>query len=139
MKNFIYFFLMAFTIASCGGTEVTGNKGNDSISGKWTLYKEIKDGHSFNYVGVPTATKIEFKENGYFIFFEEIIDEKINNESIGSIQENSKGQYSISDKQLKMNRFEGDSSSTEIWTIDKLSINELILKSESGRLRYFKR
>ncbi len=139
MKKIIYLFLIVFTVVACGGTEETTNKENDSIVGKWTLYKEVKKGKSFNYNGVPTATKIEFKENGYFILFDEITDEKINNDNIGSIQEDFKGQYEVTDKLLKINRFDGDSSSSETLTINELSSNELILKSDNGRLRYFKR
>lgn len=139
MKSIFYLFLIVFTVVACNRTEEITDEENESIVGQWTLFKEEKKGKSFNYDGVPTATKIEFKENGYFILFDEITDEKIKNENIGSIQEDYKGQFELTGSQLKMNRFDGDSSSTEIFSVNKLSSDELILKGDNGRVRYFRR
>jgi uncharacterized protein (TIGR03066 family) len=139
MKNLLIVLISGFILFSCGNSNDSNSPEEVSIVGKWTLYKEDKKGKSVDYKGVPAATKIEFKENGYFILFDEITDEKINNESIGSIQEDYKGQYELKNKDLIMNRFDGDSSSTETLVLQELTSDKLMLKSQDGRVRYFKR
>ena len=137
--------LLSFTFNSCSDSGNENKSDNNTsvkqtIFGTWTLIKENKNGKLVNYKGKPTALKLTLKDNGYFILFDKITDEKIKNSGIGSIQEYYKGQFEKKNLTLVMNRFEGDSLISTKYQIKELSSDELVLNESKGNhTQYFKK
>ncbi len=126
--------LSTIFLQSCGEQEVneeTINSENTivTINGDWTLLQEEKNGRKLDYSGKPTAVTLTIKENGFFIFFDKITNEKISNSGVPKIQERYKGQYELNGKELNLNHFLEDSLVSESFLIESLTPNELILKN----------
>lgn len=130
--------LLLLVITACNSGEHSAE--SKDLVGTWTLFKEEKSGKTIDYSGVPSATKIEFKENGYFLLFDKITDEKMSNSGVGTIQDNLKGQYELSEKTIKMNHYVGDSLITKEWSIQSVDGTTLIVKdNKSGKTSHFKK
>lgn len=128
--------LIVITACNSGGHSAESK----DLVGTWTLFKEEKSGKTIDYSGVPSATKIEFKENGYFLLFDKITDEKMSNSGVGTIQDNLKGQYELSEKTIKMNHYVGDSLITKEWSIQSIDGTTLIvIDNKSGKTSHFKK
>lgn len=140
--KFTFLLVISFTLfQSCQNEDKKINSENkplQSISGTWTLFKVDKGDVTVDYTGKPTAVSLTLKDNGYFIFFDKITDEKMNESGVGKIQERYKGQYKLNDNKLTMNHYEGDSLITEIYSVEKISEKELVLK-ENSNTQYFKK
>lgn len=141
MKNTVIFAtsLVLFLLIGCTSTKDVKKLNGSDLTGLWTLFKEEKQGKTQDYSGVPSATRIEFIENGYFLLFDQITDEKINNSGIGSIQDKSKGQFEVKDGTIQLNHYEGDSLIKRQLTIVSFENDVLILKDEKGKTSHFKR
>ena len=127
-------------MSACNSSENTAEAKKEDITGTWTLFKETKKGETIDYSGVPSASRIEFKENGYFVYFDQITDEKINNSGIGSIQDNLKGQYELKDGFILLNHYNQDTLLTKTFVLKSLKDGELVLKDEeSDKLSYYKK
>lgn len=100
----------------------------DAISGTWTLSSVIKKGKKVDHSGIPTAVSITFKDNGYYIFFDEITDEKISNAGVDKIQVRHKGQYEIKGETLITTHFVDDSLITKKYFIQNLTAAELSIQ-----------
>ncbi len=112
----------------------------EKIIGVWTLFKEEKMGKENELPTTPTAVSLEFKENGYFIYFDKITDDKISGSGVGKIQERYKGQYQIEGETLKMNHYVNDSLVKKTYHIEKLEANEMTLINKASKnIKYFKR
>lgn len=141
----VFTLLLAIFFNSCSQSDNQTDSGENTtvahpIFGTWTLIKENKNGKLVNYKGKPTALKLTLKDNGYFILFDKITDEKIKNSGVGAIQEYYKGQFEKKNKTLVMNRFEGDSLISEKYHIKELSGDELVLNDTKGNhTQYFKK
>lgn len=110
-----------------------------TITGTWTLYKEVINGKQVDHSGKPTAVSLTLKENGFYILFDKITDPKISG-SVDEIQERYKGQFEQKDKVLTMNHFVNDSLVSKSVTIERLTENELILKDNTTKnQQYFKK
>jgi hypothetical protein len=137
--------LIVTSLQSCGEKETSGEAEKTentvvSINGDWTLHKEEKNGKKWDYSGKPTAVTLTIKENGYFIFFDKITNEKISNSGVPKIQERYKGQYDLDGKELSLNHFVNDSLVSESYTIESLTANELVLKSNTTKnIQHFKK
>ncbi len=133
------------TLQSCGEKGVNDETAKEentvvSINGDWTLHKEEKNGKKLDYSGKPTAVTLTLKENGYFIFFDKITNEKISDSGVAKIQERYKGQYDLDGKELSLNHFVNDSLVSESYTIQSLTATELILKSNTTKnIQHFKK
>ena len=131
--------LVLFLIIGCtSGTDVKKLQSSD-LTGLWTLYKVEKEGKTQDYSGVPSATRIEFIENGYFLLFDQITDDKINSAGKGSIQDKLKGQYEVSKGALQLNHYVGDSLIRREMKIISLEKDVLILEDEKGKTSHYKR
>lgn len=144
--KFFTLLIIGFSfLFSCGNNVEDGEtsklkKEDTGIYGTWTLFKEDKNGKKHDYLGKPTAESLTLKENGYFIYFDKITDEKMNESGVDQIQERYKGQFESTEKLLTLNHFEDDSLIVEKYTILKLSGDELTLKDlESDNIHYFKK
>lgn len=128
---------LTLIISACG-TPYDNSKKDTGIIGKWTLVKEIWGEKEVNYDGIPTASKFEFKENGYYFYFDQITNEKIAKSGVGTIQENEKGQYIIDDNNLQLNHYEGDNLAIKIYQIKSQSASSLILVDmKSGKISHY--
>lgn len=115
-------------------------KSTDLISGTWTLYSEVINGKQIDHSGKPTAVSLTFKDNGYYIFFDKITDEKISDSGVDKIQVRYKGQYEIKDKMLIMNQFENDSLITNNYLIKNLTETEFSIQDQKTKnIRNFKK
>jgi hypothetical protein len=137
--------ILLFSVQSCK-SESTENKKVDSekekvtLTGVWMLYKEQKNGKVADFSDKPSVVSIEFKENGYFLFFDKITDKKIKDSGVDEIQVRFKGQYEFNAKSLKMNHFENDSLIAEEFTIENLTENELQLRNKAtNHIEYYKK
>lgn len=130
--------LLLFTV-SCQGTQDVKNLKDSDITGVWTLFKEEKQGKTIDYSGVPSATRIEFIENGYFILFDQITDEKINSSGIGSIQDKFKGQYELKDGHIRLNHYVGDSLIKQDLELLSMEGDVMVIKDPKGKVSHFKR
>lgn len=146
MKPFITVLTIVtsmYFLNSCSGSSSETEKSTSSsqpIFGTWTLIKENKNGKEVNYDGKPTSLKLTLKDNGYFILFDKITDEKIKNSGVSSIQEYYKGQYKKQNKTLVINRFEGDSIISTKYQIKELSNDQLVLtETKANHVQYFKK
>lgn len=111
-----------------------------SLTGTWSLYKEVIKGKQIDHSGKPTALSLTFKENNFFILFDKITDPKIVGSGVGEIQERYKGQFEKKDDKLIMNHFVNDSLVTKSVTIKRLTENELVLKDNTTKNeQYFKK
>jgi hypothetical protein len=141
----VLFITSLLSLSSCGDNSVNDEKSKTenavvSINGDWTLRKEEKNGKKLDYSGKPTAVTLTIKENGYFIFFDKITNEKISDSGVPKIQERFKGQYDLDGKELSLNHFVDDSLVSESFTIQSLTASELILKSNTTKnIQYFKK
>ncbi|MEY3236426.1 MAG: hypothetical protein RI883_527 [Bacteroidota bacterium] len=137
--------LIVTSLQSCGEKETSDEAGKTdnsivSINGDWTLHKEEKNGKKLDFSGKPTAVTLTIKENGYFIFFDKITNEKISNSGVPKIQERYKGQYDLDGKELSLNHFVNDSLVSESYSIESLTATELILKSNTTKnIQHFKK
>lgn len=142
MRLLFLTLLIALTanLSSCGSS----NSGNEiqikDLHGIWTLVKESKDDQTINYLGDPIVSRYEFKENGYFICFDQITNKKINKSDIGAIQDHIKGQFELKENEILLNHYVGDSLITKEFEIESSSSNELVLiDSKTGKTSYFKK
>lgn len=132
--------LLIALLSACGNPSSSTKPDSKDLKGTWTLFKETKQGKTIDYSGVPSASRIEFKENGYFVYFDQITDEKINKSNIGSIQDYLKGQYELKDGEILLNHYNQDTLVTKRLRLESLKENEMILKDErAGKLSYFKK
>lgn len=135
IPTIVFTILLLF---SCG-TDQQKKIDIDALKGTWTLFKEMKNGETKDYSGVPTASKIEFKENGYYVFFDQITDEKISKSGVGNIQDNLKGQFELNEHELILNHYIGDSLAVKKFTIESLSSDELVLVDKQvSKTSYFR-
>ena len=147
MKRFFSLLTLSLLVLSTSCTskepkteEKTEKPVEVTINGEWTMYKEQKNGKLVDSKGKPTAVSIEFEANGYYVFFDKITDEKMIESGVSEIQERYKGQYSLKGKNLKMNHFVNDSLITEEFEVQKLTADELVLKSKSSNhIEYYKK
>lgn len=147
MKRFFSLLSLSLLIVSTSCTskepkteEKTEKPVEVTINGEWTMYKEQKNGKLVDSKGKPTAVSLEFEANGYYVFFDKITDEKMIESGVSEIQERYKGQYSLKGKDLKMNHFVNDSLITEEFEVQKLTADELVLKSKSSNhIEYYKK
>lgn len=142
MKSLYYilFITTSIFISSCGSNESTNAFEVKDIQGIWTLYKETKGDKTIDYSGEPTASRYEFKENGYFVYYDQITNKKISDSGVGSIQDHLKGQFEVKENEILLNHYKGDSLITKVLSIESASSDELILVDEkSGKTSYFKK
>ncbi len=147
MKRFFSLLTLSLLVLSTSCTskepkteEKTEKPVEVTINGEWTMYKEQKNGKLVDSKGKPTAVSLEFEANGYYVFFDKITDEKMIESGVSEIQERYKGQYSLKGKDLKMNHFVNDSLITEEFEVQKLTADELVLKSKSSNhIEYYKK
>lgn len=131
--------LTSLIISSCGSSE-SAKSDEENLFGTWTLFKETKQGKSIDYSGVPAASRIEFDSTGYFVYYDQITDEKISNSGVGMIQDHYKGQFKLEEMDLKMNHYIQDTLIVKKFKIEKISENELVLLDEkAGKTSYFKK
>jgi len=141
MKNTLLLtaFLFLFLLIGCTSTTDVKELQRADITGIWTLFKEEKQGKTIDYSGVPSATRIEFIENGYYLLFDQITDEKINSTSFGSIQDKLKGQFEVVDGTIQLNHYIGDSLVKRQLSIVSMEKDVLILQDDNGKTGHFKR
>ena len=141
MKKRIYLstILLFLVLFSCTNSNNKESVEPSDITGLWTLFKEEKQGRTIDYSGVPSATRIELKENGYFLLFDQITNEKINTSDVGSIQDKLRGQYQVNDGVIQLNHYIGDSLVQRKLTILSLDKDVLILKDEKAKTSHYKR
>ncbi|MES2799538.1 MAG: lipocalin family protein [Bacteroidota bacterium] len=140
MKSLFIFSLLAiFSISSCG-TPYDSSQKNTGIVGNWTLVKEVKNNKVINYDGIPTASKYEFKENGYYVYYDKITNEKIAKSGVGTIQDIEKGQFMQEDADLKLNHYLGDSLVTKTLIVKEQTATHLTLFDETtNKTSHFKK
>jgi hypothetical protein len=141
MKNSLLLTASLFLFLLIGCTTSTNVKDLQSsdLTGLWTLFKEEKQGKTNDYSGVPSATRIEFIENGYFLMFDQITDKKINSTSFGSIQDKLKGQFEVVDGTIQLNHYIGDSLVKRQLSIVSMEKDVLVLQDDKGKTSHFKR
>lgn len=137
MKPFTIFTLTFLVLISCG-TPYDSSKKDTGLVGKWTLVKEVKGEKVIDYDGIPTASKYEFKDNGYYVYFDQITNEKIAKSGVGTIQDNEKGQYVIDGKHLILNHYIGDSLVSKSLSIETQNATKLIVvDKKSGKTSHY--
>jgi hypothetical protein len=138
LLNYTLMLSAILLIVSCS---TNNNKVEQTdLTGTWTLFKEVKNEKTIDYSGVPSAAKIEFKDNGYFLIFDKITDEKISNAGVGTIQDNLKGQFEIIDNVIRMNHYVGDSLIKKDLEVVSFDEETLVLKDpKTGKTSYFKK
>lgn len=142
MRSLFYILFAAITLLfnSCGSSDSTKDVETKDLHGIWTLYKETKGDKTIDYSGEPTASRYEFKENGYFVYYDQITNKKISESGVGSIQDLLKGQYEVKDNEVLLNHYKGDSLVTKIYAIESSSESELILvDNKTGKTSYYKK
>jgi hypothetical protein len=111
--------------------QISETKDPKDIKGTWTLVEELhKDGKKVVWEGRPTVPEMTFKENGYFLFVDRITDEEMKSEGIATIQDRYKGQYELKDKKLTLNHYQADSLITEIFDVEMISEDELVINDK---------
>ena len=139
--KFLNYAIMLFALLLFVSCSTNNDKVEQTdLTGTWTLFKEVKNEKTIDYSGVPSATKIEFKDNGYFLIFDKITDEKISSAGVGTIQDNLKGQYEIIDNLIRMNHYLGDSLIKKDLEVVSFDDETLVLKDpKTGKTSYFKK
>ncbi len=131
MKIIYHLFLIVTLLApltySCASKSGSNENGRYDLNGRWILYKETKNGKSKAYDSSPVAMKFEFKENGYFVMYDEITDTKIVSAGVETIHDKLKGQFQLEADQLRLNHYIGDSLATRIFKVESLNSKKLIL------------
>jgi hypothetical protein len=142
MKSLIIapFLLLLLLISSCTSSNDKVDLKSKDLNGIWTLFKETKGDKTIDYNGEPTASRYEFKENGYFVFYDQITNKKISESGVGSMQDHLKGQFEVKENKILLNHYEQDSLITKIIVVDKISSTELVLVDEkSGKSSYYRK
>lgn len=142
MRSHFLFSLLAVSLflSSCGSTETKNPIESKDLQGVWTLYKETKGDKTIDYTGEPTASRYEFKANGYFVYYDQITNKKISDSGVGSIQDHLKGQYELKNNELHLNHYVGDSLITKVLSVESPSEKELVLVDDkSGKTSYFRK
>lgn len=138
LLNHSFFLATMLFLVACSTNKT--NLEQSDLTGTWTLFKEVKNEKTIDYSGVPSATKIEFKDNGYFLIFDKITDEKISNAGVSTIQDNLKGQFEIMDNVFQMNHYLGDSLIKKELEVVSFDEKTLVLKDpKTGKTSYFKK
>lgn len=143
MRNFL-FILSAIIVlfSSCSGdTDVKKELIKiTSLEGDWELTKELFNNQSFDCTENPIKTVLSFKENGYFIYFDDLTHSGLSGE-IDKIQMHFRGQYSLEENVLTLNHSENDEESSEIYDIKSINDKSLVIVNtdNSKELHYTKR
>lgn len=136
-------FVLLFTqliFVACTSDETKQENETSQLKGVWTLYKETKKGKTIDYSGVPTAARMEFRENGYYIIYDQVTDEKFSQSGVSTIQDNSKGQFELKNNEIHLNRYENDSLITKVLNVEKLDDKTLVIRdNQKGKVSYFKK
>lgn len=137
---FLPIIVVLFLISSCTSSEKQLDLKKEDVQGIWTLYKETKGDKTIDYSGEPTASRYEFKENGYFVFYDQITNKKISDSGVGSIQDLLKGQYEVKEGEIYLNHYVGDSLITKVFAVEVTGQEELVLiDNKRGKTSYFKK
>lgn len=141
----IYLFIFTAIIAlfsSCSGdTDVKKETIKiTSLEGDWELTKELFNNQSFDCTENPIKTVLSFKENGYFIYFDDLTNSGLSGE-IDKIQMHFRGQYSLEENELILNHSENDEESSEVYDIKSISEKSLVIinTDNNKELHYTKR
>ena len=123
------FFLVAILFVVAYSTNKIHLKIPD-LSGKLILFKDVRNEKTIDHSGVPSASKIAFKDNAYLPMLDKITQERTSNFGVGTIQDNLKGQFEIPDNVIQMNHYTGNSLIKK--ELEVVSFNEetLVLKYE---------
>lgn len=134
------FIALIVILSSCGSSDSGKKIQVKDLDGIWTLYKETKGDKTIDYSGEPTASRYEFKENGYFVYYDQITNKRISESGVGSIQDHLKGQFELKENEILLNHYKGDSLITKVFEIESSSSDELVLvDNKTGKTSYFKK
>jgi len=130
MKRFIFLssiglFLGLFVFLACDSKKTsTSNKAivKKYLTKRWVLTNE--NGVLEN--GLPSHVILSLEDNGYFLVYDTIIDNRFLAAGIKRIQPISKGQWKMEKNQLILNHLLPNLSHTEIFLIKSLDRNKLV-------------
>ena len=138
--------VLAFT-AACSGSATENKAGgtpaelSESIVGRWKLTKEERmktREKGVEYANQPTNVVLHIQKNGYFIIYDTFIDPKWKHKGLPLIQQRSKGQWQVKDKQLMLTHLSDDTTYTEELEVTTLDNTQLITKGKDRKSNVYK-
>jgi hypothetical protein len=153
MKTY-YLFLFSFLFfVSCESSETEtseqDNQGNierseptieDLLSNRWVYKERVNDeGTKRIEFGDDYSERIiRIENNGHFMIYDSITDDKMINKGVPRIAKKSSGQWELLDNKLTLLHIENDTIRKEELFIDNLENGELITSSANrGKVTYY--
>lgn len=138
--------VLAFTTA-CSETTTETKAGetpaelSETIIGRWKLTKEERmktREKGVEYSNQPTNVVLHIQKNGYFIIYDTFIDPKWKLKGLPLIQQRSKGQWQVDEKQLVLTHLSDDTTYTEELEVTSLDDNQLVTKGKDKKSNVYK-
>jgi len=143
MRNILFIFSVSTALfSSCSSNEniKTTNTKTSELKGDWELTKELVNNQSLDYTQNPIKTILSFKENGYFLHFDDLAKSGLSG-AIDKIQLHYRGQYTLEENVLTLNHSVNKEENNEIYDIKNNKKKSLVLINTDSEkeLHYTKR
>jgi len=141
-KLFFTFSLIILLFSGCNEASNGSLKTIDvaSLEGDWELTQEVFNNQTFDCTDNPIKTVLTLKENGYFIYFDDLTNSGLIGD-IDKIQVYLRGQYTFEENILTLNQTENSEESSETFEVKSVDKKELVLVNidSTKELHYKKR
>jgi hypothetical protein len=112
------------------------NLDKEELVGRWQLSKkEDKNSKSIDLKNSPTVLILNLQKNGYFIYYDSVVNESWRKTGVPLIQVQSRGQWTLVGKDLTLT--DSDQNTVENLTIDSFDDNSMVTKSASNEAKVF--
>ena len=135
MKFNAYLSLLAAALitASCSDTTTLDK---DKIAGRWQLSKkEDKNSKTIDLKNSPTVLILDLKKNGYFIYYDSVVNQDWRKTGVPLIQVQSRGQWELKGKEIILT--DSDKNTLESLSINSFSDESMVTKSSNDGEKIF--
>ncbi len=130
---FSLLLLIAFGI-SCS----TSQPDNDQLIGRWKLSKQEESSNkTIDFKNQPTQVILHLQKNGYFVYYDTVVNETWRKTGVPAMQVRSRGQWELQGNTLKLSHSTADTDYVEKLTVHSISDNELITKGSDKKSKVF--
>lgn len=128
----IGFVIFGASLFSCSESSLD----KEELVGRWQLSKkEDKNSKSIDLKNSPTVLILNLQKNGYFIYYDSVVNESWRKTGVPLIQVQSRGQWSLEGKDLTLT--DSDQNTVENLTIDSFDDDNMVTKSSSNEAKVF--
>lgn len=134
MKFNVYLSLLTAAVltASCSDTTLDREK----IVGRWQLSKkEDKNSKTIDLKNSPTVLILDLKKNGYFIYYDSVVNQDWRKTGVPLIQVQSRGQWKLNGNEIVLT--DSDKNTLESLSIDSFTEESMVTKSSKEGAKIF--